>query len=140
MADPTVKKYDHQLRLTLSKHQKAKLKRTGNMNQYLRDAAMDRLRCFHSAWALLKADGWSKSEIRVVCDILDGDLLPYSMDKGEQIAASMEEEAELVSQKSDIPEERWSELASMVRDREPIARAVWAVQREYWGPSDHVDL
>jgi len=142
MADPTQKKYPAQKRLPLTEALHDQLNATGNASRYLREAAQTRLRRYQEARALLSEAGWTKDEIRAVCDVLNGTALAYGIDKGEQIAASMEDAARLdaTHEKWDISEGRWHELAQSVRDREPTARAVWDVLREVWGPSGHVDL
>ena len=142
MADPTVKKNDARLQLTLPSHLKERLRETGNANEYLRSAAQDRMKDARASLALLESEGWGEDEILAVFDVLNGFAVTYSMPLGEQIAAEMEDAAELhsVHEKWGIEHGEWTTLAYHVQENEPVARALRDIATEVWGPSDHLPL
>lgn len=138
MPDSAETKYDANLLVELTEYGKQALESTGDASKYARSAAQTRYRHYRKARALLDTAGWTSAELRAVCEVLRGTEVEYSRSVPEQVAESME--AASVSQKGDISPERWAKMTRMVRGREPVARSVQDVVREYWGPSDHVDL
>jgi len=68
--------------------------------------------------------------------------IEYARSAPEQVAERMET-AQSDGRGTDewpVRADRWAELIERVRRREPIARAVRHVAREWAGPSDHVNL
>jgi predicted RNA-binding Zn ribbon-like protein len=119
------------------------LEETGNISAYLRQAARERLHRYRQARETLRASGWNTSDLRAVIDVLNGTKTTFPAPLGEQIAASMEDAAELnaVHETRGIDRERWDTLTEQVREREPIARSLNALATEYWGDARaHVEL
>jgi len=131
----------HPVRMT--SQMKEDLKITGNIGGYMKEAARQRLQRYRDARETLRAAEWGQNEIKACLDVLNGTNLTFSAALGEQIAAVMEDAAQLdaIHERWSIYRTRWDEMAGQVRTQEPIARALHAVAREYSGTAArHVDV
>ena len=143
MPDPTTNEHTSRTQIRMPEWLHKELDETGNISAYLREAARERLHRYRQARETLHASGWSTSDLKAVMDVLNSTMTTFSVPLGEQIAASMEDAAELndVHERHGIDRDRWDTLTEQVREREPIARSLSALATEYWGEARaHVEL
>lgn len=132
MADPTEKKNDAALRLTLPSKLKQEIDKTGNASAFIRRTVRRRIRAARRARARL--EGWKKNELRAVLDLLDGTEIDHKAEFPARLYGEMIDAARVndTPEKWGVGADRWEELAEEARGTPEVAAALITVAEEYW--------
>lgn len=116
------------------------LDRVGNASGYLAELVERAWRAWQESLHHLRAIGWTDSEIRCACDVLNGHLVTPGVSLGEDLALSLGDAARLnkTHARWGVGGETWAERVLEVRDQEPVARALWVVVQEFWAGNEEL--
>lgn len=103
---------------------------------YLR-ALVDRAEAeLGTAWGILRAAGWARSELLAACDVLNGwDLVAPSLAEPDAgLALELHDAARLneTHRKWDVSAGRWADLVRAVADDRRVQYALRVLAREFW--------